>query len=534
MKKFIFLYFILFTISFSSHLEINNIRKKNINEKTGNVNIQFDIKWEKSWKNEINCDGIWIFGKYKDKNGIWKHINLDEKSENDFNYKDQSTKGMFAGTTKDTNVETGIWIPYTKKGFFLFRTKDGYGTVDLEGVQKVWNYKNAGIEDSEINNVEVRIYGIEMAYVAEDAFYVGDPEGKEGPKNCFYMYPNKGAYKISSEEEIKVAEEEGALYCDKDTEFSRDDVPYVIPKEFPKGYKSFWVSKYELTNKQFIDFLMTLTRKQQQNHLNSDISKDSITNYYIMVGKTEEYERSSIIAATSGNGEKEPIEIYSYAPYRACNAISWADHTAYCAWSGLRPMTELEYEKACRGTKEPVPSEFAWGTTNIGRAQYFDGADGSGKEVKVPKKGLVNCCYGGGIAPFLADTVKESAHPGFIGPVSSGLFENSHHEGYSKRENDGSTYYGIMEMSGNLWEAVVTTGHPEGRKYKGSHGIGELCEDGYSTNLDWPSPKTAIGMGVRGGVFLSPEPYYVIMPLRAFAAHVKATKRTHGGSRPVF
>ena len=29
--------------------------------------------------------------------------------------------------------------------------------------------------------------------------------------------------------------------------------------------------------------------------------------------------------------------------------ISWSDMSAYLDWSGLRPMTELEYEKACRG-----------------------------------------------------------------------------------------------------------------------------------------------------------------------------------------
>jgi len=534
MKKLVLIYFIVCVSLFASHLEITNIKVKNINENTGKTSINFDVKWEKSWKNDINSDGVWIFGKYKDKDGLWKHINLEEKSPEDFNYTNQSVKGMYEGTAKDKNVETGIWIPYTKKGFFLFRTNNGTGEIDLNGVQLEWDYKKAGISDKNIKNIEVKVFGIEMVYVPQDEFYVGDPAGKDGPKNCFYTYPNNGAYKIKSEDEIHVGEKEGYLYCDMDSEFSRDAVPYVIPKEFPKGYKSFWCAKYELTNKQFIDFLMTLTRKQQQTFLMSDISKDHIPNYYVMLNKVEEYERSSLIVSEYGNGEGIPVNIYTYAPQRACSAISWTDHTAYCDWSGLRPMTELEYEKACRGTKDAVPSEFAWGTTNIGRAQYFDGADGSGREEKIPKKGLVNCCYGGGIAPFLADKVTKSEHPGFVGAVSSGLFENTQHEGIDKRENDGATYYGIMEMSGNIWEEIVSTGSAEGRKYKGSHGDGELNDEGYAEQADWPNPKTAIGMGVRGGVFLSPEPYYVMMPLRAFAAHVVSRKRTHGGCRPVF
>ena len=37
--------------------------------------------------------------------------------------------------------------------------------------------------------------------------------------------------------------------------------------------------------------------------------------------------------------------------------LSWADSAAYMAWAGLRPMTELEYEKAMRGPRRPVPDE---------------------------------------------------------------------------------------------------------------------------------------------------------------------------------
>ena len=38
----------------------------------------------------------------------------------------------------------------------------------------------------------------------------------------------------------------------------------------------------------------------------------------------------------------------------------------YLDWAGLRPMTELEYEKICRGPSAPVAGEYAWGSTTIG------------------------------------------------------------------------------------------------------------------------------------------------------------------------
>ena len=52
-------------------------------------------------------------------------------------------------------------------------------------------------------------------------------------------------------------------------------------------------------------------------------------------------------------------------PFRTCNFLSWQDGYAYAGWAGLRPMTELEFEKACRGPLNPVPHEHAWGSTEM-------------------------------------------------------------------------------------------------------------------------------------------------------------------------
>src|SRR6185503_17797427 len=38
---------------------------------------------------------------------------------------------------------------------------------------------------------------------------------------------------------------------------------------------------------------------------------------------------------------------------------------SYLDWAALRPMTELEYEKACRGPVVPVHNEFPWGTPEL-------------------------------------------------------------------------------------------------------------------------------------------------------------------------
>ncbi len=78
--------------------------------------------------------------------------------------------------------------------------------------------------------------------------------------------------------------------------------------------------------------------------------------------------------------------------------------------------------------------------------------------------------------------------------------------GTSSRVEAGATYYGIMEMSGNLEEKPVTLGNPAGRRFKGTHGDGMLTKDGFADISDWPGyidgmNKGAAGFCSRGGAW---------------------------------
>ena len=82
------------------------------------------------------------------------------------------------------------------------------------------------------------------------------------------------------------------------------------------------------------------------------------------------------------------------------------------------------------------------------------------------------------------------------GPVRKGIFGvNSKGD----RIKAGSTFYGAMEMGGNLQEPVVTIGHPNGRMFRGSHGDGRLDESGLATNSDWIPQDNKFAFGGRGG-----------------------------------
>ncbi len=528
---FMTMFFILFLVPkevFASHLKVDNAILSEVNTERKIAKIQFNVSWDNTWKNDVNCDGVWVFAKFLSSDGVWKHVNLKEASNVLFDYLDHAPQ-MFL---KGDNPDLGMWIPDGSKGAFLFRTK-GAGNVVSKNVQLVWDYTKDGVSDEQILKTPIKVFGLEMVYVPQDKYYVGDPKGPNGPDNTLYTYPDNGSYLIASEDPIIVDQKEGALYCDQDNPRSREDIPFTIPKEFPKGYKAFWMMKYELTSQQFVDFLNTLSRKQQQSMVESDISSDEIKNYYVKTNSDVEHLRNAIVTAKKGNGTTAPVKFFTYAPARAVNFMSWSNIAAIGDWAGLRPITELEYEKAARGPKEPIVDELAWGspmTENVGRVETFDGADGSGLEKKVPQTGVVNACFGGGIAPFDVGKKTVPDNPGFEGPVSGEIFENSRHDNVPQQINDGASYYGVRNLSGNVWERCVTIGHQLGRIYDGQHGDGELDAEGFANVPNWPG-KDGAGAGNRGGVWSSPAPKYLRISLRFAANFPKSEDGKNSGCR---
>ena len=495
-----------------------------------NDRIVFSVSWKGSWKNDVNCDGLYVFGKYKTagKDG-YRSVKIAQVSEGDFDYTDKSPKGVMLS---ESSRPVGSYVTPEGIGIFLFPL-----TLQKHADMEIRRVSVPVVMDAEPEDIQ--LFAVEMVYVPEGAHYVGDPANgisKGGTlKNCLYTYPDKGAYLINAEDAVDFAPEDGHLYCDLDTENGREENDrFTIPAEFPKGYRAVWYMKYSLTEGQFVQFLNCLTRKQQQTQCMADLSGEDIPHYYAVTDTIEPRDRCEVYCSRFGNMLPEPVHFYTAAPNRAMNAISFADTSAFACFAGLRPLTELEYEKACRGPLPAVKEEFAWGSTKIGRVFHFDGVDGSGNEKPVPQYPgeLTNCNYGTDIAPFERDVKSVPDNPGWIGPVTVGLFENSAPNGnFTERERTGASYYGIMELCGNVWENIVTLGRPEGRAFVPKHGSGELTEDGYHNMDCWPDSKTGLGAGVRGGVFVSPNPGYLHMALRVFGAHTKPDKRYHGGIR---
>ena len=68
------------------------------------------------------------------------------------------------------------------------------------------------------------------------------------------------------------------------------------------------------------------------------------------------------------------------------------------------------------------------------------------------------------------------------------------------KELNGESFYGIADMSGNLFERCVTVSNSNGIAFIGSTGDGLLDVSGNYTNSDWPLIWGA-GAGYRGGSY---------------------------------
>ena len=174
-----------------------------------------------------------------------------------------------------------------------------------------------------------------------------------------------------------------------------------------------------------------------------------------------------------------------------------ADGLAYADWSGLRPMTELEFEKICRGSgNQPVNGEFAWGTTYSKNAVQVNGTE-SDREY-ITENGANSYCIEGGFQPQF--------------PLDAGIFADLG----KSRELSGATYYGVLEMSGNLHESCISIGNIYGRAFTYRNGDGRLAADGFTDESNWPK-SDGIGSGFRGGC-LAEEWNHMAISDRAFAS----------------
>jgi formylglycine-generating enzyme required for sulfatase activity len=465
------------------------------------VYVHFDVSWENSWRLSStpgNWDAAWIFVKYRVGSGPWHHATLNGS-------------GHVAPSGSTINT------PSDGKGAFIYRSSNGTGTANFTGAELRWNYGADGVSDNAA--VIVSVNGIEMVYVPQGSFYAGDGTITD-VEGHFSQAGLTSPYQITGEGALTLGGTNSANLGNNDNlnsnsgvfpSFVPDDfsssTTQTLPAAFPKGYNAFYCMKYELTQDQYVAFLNMLDGTQQANRISA------VTAGHYMYGNDTQSVpnnrngvrcKTAPVGSTPGEygndlnnngvyGESDDGQAVS------CNWNSWADCAAYLDWAGLRPMTELEFEKACRGDQTPVANEYAWGDTSIARSPYTwlnRGTISEGVDANYTTASG-NVIYGYTDFPIGWVFID-------IGPSRVGIFAAN--PANTGRMTSGATYYGIMELTGNNVERVIGLGNPTGRSFAGSHGNGELTTGGDADLSDWPG-TTAVGVGRRGGRWSSNVSY---------------------------
>ena len=462
---------LLFT-AYTGNLYSNGLSIGSPTFNPSNNTLSFTISWLNSWNLATapsNYDAVWIFVKRQSctNPSLWSHAYLSTNPAN-FN------AVLTAGGTSILQVDP---VSDSAGVFVHLNTTGTYGIVNSHTITlQLTGSTNPYIFTAPTDNFKV--FGIEMVYVPQGSFYIGDGSSS-------YAFTNMQITSSIQSAGIGVSANyigNAAYGCSAS-----------LPSSFPLGYNGFYCMKTEVCQGQITDFLNTLTYTQQQSLVGnfSGLTEPGILNSTF--GNTSSY-RNHIYVGTIGVYNSLPA-IYiadstsstAYNPAIACNYLTWSDLTAYLAWAALRPMTEFEFEKACRGPNTALSGEYPWGNATVNSPGNFNTNYGKYNEVSANS---------GTATTGLCNYNNSPGNPGRVGFAATATS--------TSRISAGATYYGILDMAGNTYEQCIGGGGYNYATFTNINGNGTLTLSGAHGMANWPSVGgTASGTIIRGGSFWS-------------------------------
>ncbi|MEQ8364814.1 MAG: hypothetical protein RH948_18210 [Cyclobacteriaceae bacterium] len=437
---------------------------------------QFDIDWSNSWRvgtGPNNWDAAWVFIKYRIEGGTgctpgdWQHATL-------------SSVGGNHSITTPNGVAGTISPSADGRGVFMYRSGNGSGAINWDQVMLRWNYGADGLLDA--CNVSIKVFAVEMVYVPQGNFYVGDGASNAGQfesaiSGTPFQVTGEGALTLGGGGAGSVGNNNRAGEAAPQDDFT-DATSVSLPAAFPKGFNSFYTMKYEISQEQYAEFLNVLTVTQQLARHGA-----TVVNRYFNNGGTPPTRNGvkCMVLPSGSTPGTYACDLNNNGVANEANdgqniafaSLSTMDFLAYLDWAALRPMTEFELEKIGRGTNPAVLNEYAWGSTTLHGTSYAALTNGgAGNELpNSPSTTVGNAAYG--------TTVNVG---GIQGPLRVGIFATAS----SSRVVSGASYYGAMEITGNVWELVVGVGGLSGRSFTGVHGNGAVSAAGFANEDFWP------------------------------------------------
>ena len=455
MKRLLFLLWLS-----SSILMANDVRLENLAQ-TAPDQLTLEVGWRNSWRfppdsSSGNHDALWLFCKYQDAQGRWHPLALS----------------LDSNAHRIEHPELEVRPSSDGLGLWLRRSRPGTGDLALSAFELTL------ATPLPTDAQAVSAFALEMVHVPTAPYWLGDSSSF----HHFRQADTGAPYRVDSEQAI----DDGNLSSGDEARLGGS-----LPAAYPKGYAGLYVMKHELSQAAYRDFLNCLSYTQQAARTRRPPHAPPGT--YALAPAGAPPARNGLIVAEPGVPSQRPAHYACDAQpdglldqrddgqTRACNHLAWDDLLAYLDWAGLRPLSELEYEKACRGPAYPMAGEFAWGSARAIDANTLR-QDGTPQETvaeqATARAGLASHGYLGPAGPLRV---------GFGGRDSSGRLQL------------GGSYYGLTEMSGNLWEICVGV-RAASLGFIDQPGKGQLSPNGQADVPAWPSADGAI---YRGGAFNS-------------------------------
>jgi len=469
MKKLFFLFFLILIVCSKSNA--NNLVIGTPTYDAISNQITFSIKWDNSWlvnTGPSNNDAVWVFVKRQPcgANGIWSHALLNTTSSS------HSITGAYSLEVNAVADGMGVFIKRSSSANNLIGSFSNTSSVKLQ----LTNNYNPTLIGSSTSSDNFKVIGIEMAYIPQGEFYIGDGRGVN--THNFSAGNTIGALLVNATTQSNGL----GTYTNYVSKPIYGSV-ISLPNTFPVGYSGFYCMKYEINQQQIVDYLNTLSYDQQAARLAvwASTRVPSTSGTYFSNAANNYRQEIKVTTAGTNNTVAAVFGLTnSYNAYLPAGYLNWQDLSSYLDWAGLRPMTEFEYEKAARGTRAPVAYENPWGTTVINTSSgNFSAQNTSTETSNSVYEG--NCWYNWD-----------------GGPIRSGFAASS----ISNRSQSGASYYGIMELGGNVFEQCVGGSNYNYSSFTITNGDGLLTNTGLANVTGWPSSGgISSGTILRGGSF---------------------------------
>ena len=301
------------------------------------------------------------------------------------------------------------------RGVFLNHTANSaYWTA---GATVTWNFAADGIL---LNPVVVKVFALSMVRVPAGSFVynVG------GVGSIFYNNYGGGS---------------------QATVTSASNIPGGAAAGWPNGYNSFYIGRYEITQGQYAEFLNTVWSST------ATVLYDSTVGYGHNMTYTPANAYGARYAAVDPNAAK--------------NYLSVSDAWSYLSWAGLRPPTEMEWEKANRDLA-PDARIYTWGATVPDTVTYTPPNEGG-----TCLRRFLNYNSAAGCQKVLD-----------VGRYMSG-------DVYRTAAETGASPWSIADLAGNVWEWILNCSSP---------GVPANGNGTVYWPSGWPKPG-ATTYGLRGG-----------------------------------